>query len=263
MFKYLFNHSELSEHAVANLQTWNNFAFSEYGCVTYVYGIIVRLCYGMNRLLHVTDRALWFHECCFLALLKFWTLWGQQKSKQALIYIPRRPYCMQIYPWTFSFEEVWWFYLIESNYESRNQELSVKTNTKMCFNLHSSMKYFPASTNLGNQTWNRKLQTCFSNLTTPTSLKSKCRVEVSVACINVDTHLHNLFSAVCFFSRSFWQADWFREQDAKLRQTMCTVITPENCVQQIFDKCTNNLLAARIPTSTIANKNQNPTNCNI
>ena len=203
MFKYLVNHSELSEHAVANLQTWNNFAFSEYGCVTYVYGIIVRLCYGMNRLLHVTDRALWFHECCFLALLKFWTFWGQQKSKQALIYIPRRPYCMQIYPWTFSFEEVWWFYFIESNYESRNQELPIKTNTKMCFNLHSSMKYFPASTTLGNQTWNRKLQACFSNLTTPTSLKSKCRVEGSIACINVDTHLHNLFSAVCFSAALF------------------------------------------------------------
>ena len=89
------------------------------------------------------------------------------------------------------------------NYESRNQELSVKTNTKMCFNLHSSMKYFPASTTLGNQTWNRKLQPCFSNLTTPTLLKSKCGVEGSIACINVDTHICTIYSLRFVFQPLF------------------------------------------------------------
>ena len=132
-----------------------------------MYGIIVRLCYGINRLLHVTDSALWLHECCFLALLKFWSLWGQPKSKQALIYIPWHPYCMQIYPWTFNFEEMWLFYFMKSELwmkKTSNCPLRLTKNVFQHYALRSSMKYFPAATTLGNQTWKPETASLFLKL---------------------------------------------------------------------------------------------------
>jgi len=137
------------------------------------------------------------------------------------------------------------------NQETRNCRL--RQTQKGVSKLHSSIKYFPAGTTLGKQTWRPETASLF-----PKSDNAGLK-EVSLALVL--THICTIYSLPLVFQPLFLTSRLI-QRTAKLGPTMWTVITRENCVQQIFDKCTNNLLATTplhrfgvgIPTSTIANK---------